>query len=104
MAAHAGARRLRPVRHTGPTESAVIVRPSPGGWRVDAGAWSEPTMFLSGHAAECAADRLAQAIASCGEGVRVEIYDRRYLLAGVRRIRGADGAAQVVTAFPAGPW
>jgi hypothetical protein len=83
-------------------EQAVVVRPSPGGWRVDSGLWNEPLMFLSGHAAETAAARLAEAIAASGEPVRVEIYDRRYLLAGVRWVARSSGLPDPVASFPAG--
>jgi hypothetical protein len=104
MTASAGDdRALHPVPGGPDREQAVVVRPSPGGWRVESGAWSEPLMFLSGHAAETAAGRLAEAIAACGDGVRVEIYDRRYLLAGVRWVARTAGLADPLTSFPSAP-
>jgi hypothetical protein len=60
----------------------IIVRPTPGGWRVVCEAKAHSQCFQSGATAEAAARQLGDAIARGGQAAEIRIFLRDGSLAG----------------------
>ncbi|WP_374471648.1 hypothetical protein [Phenylobacterium sp.] len=80
------ARRARAGRPGRADDGLVVVRPVEGGWSVTSRHWGERLLFCSGAAAESQARRMSECLAKLGVDVRVDVYDRRDLLAGCFRV------------------
>ena len=82
-------------------EGAICVGPVPGGWRVETALCGQALMFLSGASAERQARSLARRLAGLGYDMRVEVRDRRDVVAGSFRYRAAEPRE---TAIEPDPW